>query len=571
MLILSVHGGLVSQMRAFYIGYKVSQQKNDELVLDLSDYYTGYYQPYLLDCFAMPDMLRIAFKGNHKQRILRMEAYFQDKIEIVENGIKLEEIYSDYEKEKKYFINNDCCCYDSFCLQHREYFFRYIGTDLTTSRFFEFIRLRNYDDEVRQFCVEAGQQESVGIHVRLRDFVKIGWANEKDFAFYQAAIQWMREHVDKPCFYVFSDDISKARDIIGTGEDITYIQHKEDIDDDAKQLLCLAGCKHKILSKKSGYGLFSSTIGQNKWGLNGYTLIIDNMTLDRNAANYEYVNQNFNNNTGCHQNSDLSNCVSLTKKEIEIYKKRFCYRAFENSDQMGTNQILKCSAKKFNFLFLTLQKFCDNFITGMQRMAKVFSGFGNEVFFVGDSNKYLQEENNNVKWTIENAKIAEDINGNEMGFRLYSYDQLNKKDSYVEFIKYLQEQYGKEFYVIIRKSKVLAECRNKIEGIKYIFIDFTDPYEVEDSKALLKEELDYMYRSADIVITYDYKNYSKWKTIIGNRIYYIDISKYYPEVCVFDEKGNSPLEICKFEDALWSKMYCCILNWIKNNDGEINN
>jgi len=564
MLILSVHGGLVSQIRAFYIGYKLSQQKNDELVLDLSDYYTGYYQPYLLDCFAMPDMLRIALKGNQKQHILSMESYFQSKIEIVADGKKLEEVYCNYDKKKKYFISNDCCDYDYFCLVYKEFFFRYIGKDILTTRFFEFIELRVPNLDMQQFFLEIDQKESVGIHIRLRDFVKIGWANEKDFDFYPAAIQWMREHIHKPHFYIFSDDIHKAMDIVGMGKDIVYMQHKKDMDDDARQLLYLARCKHKILSKKSGYGLFASAIGQNKWGLDGYTLIIENMTLDAASANYEYVDQNFNNNMGCHQNSDLSNCVSLSRQEISVYRKRYYYDAFNDVVIEEAKEMDGCSVKKKNFLFLTFQTFYENCITGMQRMAKVFYDLGNAVFFVGDNIKYLLEEEDDINWTMKNSRIARDMNGNCMGFKLYPYAQLNKKSSYGEFIKYLQKQYGEEFYIIIRKPKVLAACKGYIEGVKYIFIDFTDPYEIEDSNALSQDELEYMYGHADMVITYDYENYLKRKKIIGNGICYIGISDLYPEICVFDRKHSNSLDVCGYEDKLYYEIYKCILNWMKS-------
>lgn len=564
MLILSLHGGLVSQIRAFYIGYKLSKQKQDELILDLSDFYNGYYQPYLLDCFIIPDdMLRIAFRGNQKQRILSMETYFEDEIEIVADGSELEKIYCNYDKRKKYYIANDCCYYDYFCANHREYFFRYIGKDALTDHFFELMEFRDQDEEMLDFFKKIDSRESVGVHIRLGDFVKIGWAKEQDFDFYTAAIQWLREHTEKPHFYIFSDDMSKAMDIVGTGKDIVYMQHKGDTVDDAKQLMCLARCKHKILTKKSGYGLFASTLEQNKWGLNGYSVIIETMTLDDTSANYEYVDQNFNSNIGCHQNSDLSNCISLSRQEIDFYKQRYCYCAPEKVVTKNTNTFRDCSVEKLNFLFLTYQSFRENCIVGMQKMAKVFSDLGNEVFFVGDSRKYLPEKDDDIDWTLENGRIAEDMNGNRMEFKLYPYAQLNQKDSYVKFIKYIQKEYGKECYLIIRKPKVLTECRSSIEGVRYIFIDFTDRYEVEDSGNLSCEELEYMYRNTDLVITYDYENYTKWKQIIGNRIHYIDISKYYPDICVFDTKSNKPLGVREVEDVLYSEIYNCILKWIK--------
>lgn len=556
MIIVSLFGGLVSQIRAFYMGYKLSRKFQDALVLDLSSYYNGYYRPYVLDFLKIPDCQRIAIRGELSSRVKKIERLYGQSLHVIENGEELEKTYKEYITSQIYYLVNDCCNYDRFCRKHPEFYFRYIGDDLVTNGIMNMIQIENSNAYLADFESDTANYERVGVHIRLRDFIQVGWMTEQDYDFYKAAVVWFRQKVANPLFIIFSDDMDEARKILGIADDIYYMENTCVPQNDIEQLICFSKCKHKILSKKSGFSLFAATISQNKWKAEGYTLIIENMNLAETAGEREYVDYNFNKNPISRWEDSLYNCVSLSKDEIE--KLSALYRKNDSGGNRNYNIPVISDESRGNkdiFVFLTLQTFSQTRITGMERMARIFAK-ENEVHFVGERNNSNSFIGTGFQNTLQKAHQAEDINGCLFGYTLYPYAELNKNNNYTDFIRYLcNDSAEKCCYVIVRKRQSLPPLEYpRIGQEKYIFIDFTDEFEVEDWRGISEEDLAYMYENADLVITFQ-KAVCEQYNKIRSRFVYVDLSRFYPDIKVWDKRIENLDEINKCEDSLYQYIY----------------
>lgn len=557
MVIITLYGGLVSQIRAFYIGYKLKRVFGDTLVLDLSQYYNGYYRPYLMDFLNVPDCLRVAVRGTCAVRIASIEDRYQKKLQLIENGEELEKVYNNYDSTQAYYIINDCCNYDIFCQNHPEFFYRYKGDDPATREIMDMMRISTPSEYIDRFDLLIENHESVGIHIRLQDFMRVGWMVEQDYDFYRAAVQWYREQIENALFFVFSDDIILAEEILGTADDIIYMAGTDQCQNDVEQLLCLSKCKHKVLSKKSGFSLFAETISQNKWKLNGYTLLIEQMNLADDAGDKEYVDNRFNKEPICRWEDNISNCILLKRAEIEALNRKYLKKGIVHCDRQ---EVISSHTEKQAgnlFIFLTLQTYSQTVITGMERMAKWLAAHENEVHFVGERMELpCEPESGNFIWTLENAREAKDFNGNSLGYTLYPYAELNRNDNYMAFTEFLCKDKDIPAYVIVRKRNGLPPLEKHREyHLKFIFVDFSDKYETENWGAMSEDDLEYLYHNADMVITFKSSVYKEYKNILGDKVVLADRRKYFPDEKGWDTKTEELCETNTCEDNLYQYMF----------------
>ena len=56
MIIVRIMGGRASQIHKFILGMTCAKGLETELILDLSDYYEGYFRPYRLDALCIPKL-----------------------------------------------------------------------------------------------------------------------------------------------------------------------------------------------------------------------------------------------------------------------------------------------------------------------------------------------------------------------------------------------------------------------------------------------------------------------------------------------------------------------------------
>jgi len=96
---------------------------------------------------------------------------------------------------------------------------------------------------------------SVCVHIRRGDFVRLGFS--LDLAYYRTAIQYMKNAVERPVFYCFSDDIEYCKEQFG--EEFKYMDGHSDLYD----LCAMSRCKHNIVAN-STFSTWAAWLNQNE-------------------------------------------------------------------------------------------------------------------------------------------------------------------------------------------------------------------------------------------------------------------------------------------------------------------
>lgn len=118
---------------------------------------------------------------------------------------------------------------------------------------------------------------SISIHIRMGDYLSNSdlYGGICTVEYYREAIQYMREKVQNPTFYIFSDEPNRAREVLNDSDMVLVEGNDED------QAYCdlelMSHCKYNIIANSS-FSWWAAWINQNKqkivispskW-LNGY-------------------------------------------------------------------------------------------------------------------------------------------------------------------------------------------------------------------------------------------------------------------------------------------------------------
>lgn len=116
------------------------------------------------------------------------------------------------------------------------------------------IRLKDeyITDEMRQIAEEMSQCNSVSVHVRRTDYAVYDWILEP--AYYERAFKRIRQRINDPKFYIFSDDPDWCRDHLPDGK----IVHMKELED----FWLMSQCKHQIIAN-STYSFWAAYLNKN--------------------------------------------------------------------------------------------------------------------------------------------------------------------------------------------------------------------------------------------------------------------------------------------------------------------
>jgi hypothetical protein len=98
--------------------------------------------------------------------------------------------------------------------------------------------------ENKDLSSEIKNCNSVGVHLR-----RVQYNNLLDLDYYYNAIRKIKGIIDKPMFYVFSDDIKWCKENIRTSCELNYIDHNQD--DEISELWLMSQCRHFIIANST--------------------------------------------------------------------------------------------------------------------------------------------------------------------------------------------------------------------------------------------------------------------------------------------------------------------------------
>lgn len=248
MVITRLIGGLGNQMFQYALGRYLALKNNTELKLDMSDFETYKLHKYSLDAFNIQknvasknEIGRLKkFKRKLGRRWFLHNAFFTKNLKYFEEKqfnfdpdiMKLSgDVYLDgYWQTEKYFkdiepiIRNDF----SFTLPQGE-----------------------KDKEISKLISGCA---AISIHIRRADYVADATANKAHgtcpIEYYAKAVELLKEKVDNPHFFVFSDDHEWVKENIKINYPTVYVDHNN-AETNYQDLRLMASCKHNIIANSS--------------------------------------------------------------------------------------------------------------------------------------------------------------------------------------------------------------------------------------------------------------------------------------------------------------------------------
>lgn len=253
MVTVQIIGGLGNQLSAYACAYSIAKERGDELVLDVSDYYNGYFRPYVLDLLNIPTHRKVSYTFATANALTPdvMPMNLKDQFDAIiyeSDGIKTrEELVCRIGSAKNIYISGYFGD-PNFYAPHKD-------------EIYKMFQPLNPSNTLIQFKENIKSQESVAIHIRRTDFVVLN--SETDITYFNAAIQYLKASIPNCIFYFFSDDIEFVRNTFGNRAEYRFVQIFGGLDADVDEFFCISECNHRILSQKSSFGAWAHTINTN--------------------------------------------------------------------------------------------------------------------------------------------------------------------------------------------------------------------------------------------------------------------------------------------------------------------
>ena len=257
-VIVDLAGGLGNQLFCYSFGYAVSRKTRSELILDTSMQDNGIARELELLNFNVDysDRISYVYKTSLVDRV-----FFNKVRKIKSIGIKTR-IYQEKEPTKfepeAFKISTDT--YFKGNWQTEKYFSEYRNELLKI-----LVPKHERTQSVKGLVNEMQKCNSVAVHIRRGDYLKIGCQLSMDF--YDKAILKFQELNQRrnTVFYIFSDDIDFAKQYFGKYEnkiELHYPQYESEnktLDD----LFLMSHCKHMIMANSS-FSWWAAWLNQNK-------------------------------------------------------------------------------------------------------------------------------------------------------------------------------------------------------------------------------------------------------------------------------------------------------------------
>jgi len=258
MIITRISGGLGNQMFQYAIAKAIAKKNNDVFKLDLSFYPKQTLRKYELDllnidehiasedeCIKLRGKENLVFKVKNRLglTINRPKSY------ILESSLTLFDFVI-YNREGNIYL-------DGFW-QNEEYF-KSIRKDILK----DFTLKDVIEEEVKKYLESIQNSNSVSLHVRRGDYIDNSYTNNVhgvcSLRYYKKAIEHIIQKIEKPIFYIFSDDIAWCKDNFDFLESKVFVDNTKSALDD---LELMKHCKHNIIAN-STFSWWGAWLGKN--------------------------------------------------------------------------------------------------------------------------------------------------------------------------------------------------------------------------------------------------------------------------------------------------------------------
>ena len=251
MIIIKIKGGLGNQLFQYAVGRALALHHRLPLKLDLTIFKTYKLHRYLLDQFAIQadiatedEIIKLKGRNNVLFSALR-------KAGLVKRKSYLKEKRSSY-FDASVFKNDDV--YLDGYWQNELYF-----SDIREELLRDLTSISSISDLGVFYMEGIKKSNSVSLHVRRGNYLNLKNFNVLDIDYYMKAVEYIRKNVEKPTFYIFSDDLEWCKNSLGFLDNCIFVDStKTEIDD----LKLMSFCKHNIIANSS-FSWWGAWLNQN--------------------------------------------------------------------------------------------------------------------------------------------------------------------------------------------------------------------------------------------------------------------------------------------------------------------
>ena len=251
MIIIKIKGGLGNQLFQYAVGRALALHHRSPLKLDLTIFKTYKLHRYLLDQFAIQadiatkdEIIKLKGRNNVLFSALR-------KAGLVKRKSYLKEKRSSY-FDASVFKNDDV--YLDGYWQNELYF-----SDIREELLRDLTSISSMSDLGVVYMEGIKKSNSVSLHVRRGNYLNLKNFNVLDIDYYMKAVEYIRKNVEKPTFYIFSDDLEWCKNSLGFLDNCVFVDStKTEIDD----LKLMSFCQHNIIANSS-FSWWGAWLNQN--------------------------------------------------------------------------------------------------------------------------------------------------------------------------------------------------------------------------------------------------------------------------------------------------------------------
>ena len=250
MIIVELQGGLGNQMFQYAFGKSLAIKLNTPLYFDISCFElenekSDKMRPYQLDLFNLP--IKFAKKNIINQFL--NPSKFQRGLN--KFGFLKKTYYKEYSFlfDPKVNIQSPSVYFGGYWQSEK-----YFATSDSIKQALNFKKSLNYESEMLKLEI-LQKENSVSIHVRRGDYIlspeSIQFHGTCTIDYYKSAINLIREYVNKPFFYFFSDEPKWVEQNIVSGlTNYTIVKHNQGADS-WQDMALMSKCKHHIIANSS--------------------------------------------------------------------------------------------------------------------------------------------------------------------------------------------------------------------------------------------------------------------------------------------------------------------------------
>jgi len=254
MIIVKIKGGLGNQLFQYATARRISIDKQVPIKVDTSFFkeerfngifHLTYYNTIIDEAKSQEIELltaepSVSFYGKICRRF-HIPGKYHRKTHIIENSSSVVD---------KRIINCDGNAYIEGWYQNEAYF-----KGIRDILLKEFDFKNNVISEIQDSKDENNNGESVSIHFRRGDYLTNKFFGEVHLDYYIRAVNYIKEKVEHPIFYIFSDDIHWVKNNFRIEGSVHYLDPQRasiyHTENDFRDLVAMKKCKHNIIANSS--------------------------------------------------------------------------------------------------------------------------------------------------------------------------------------------------------------------------------------------------------------------------------------------------------------------------------